>query len=292
MNRKRIAVGILIGGILAFGGWKFIQTIEQDESATALTLYGNVDVRDVALAFRVSGRIAEIRFDEGDHVAEGMVLAGLDKEPYDEDYALAEARLAEAEATLANAELNFERRAKLVKTGAVSQQLYDEALANRDAARARMLTAKIQVDQAETALKDTEINAPSDGTILIRVREPGSIVAPGQPVLTLAVDDRIWVRTYVDEPDLGRIYPGQPARVYTDTRPDQPYDGHVGFISPQAEFTPKNVETTQLRTDLVYRLRVIVTNPDRGLRQGMPVTVRIDTETRPPAGQDGDGDEQ
>jgi HlyD family secretion protein len=77
----------------------------------------------------------------------------------------------------------------------------------------------------------------------------------------------------VPEPQLGRIYPGLPVLVYTDTSPETPYEGQVGFVSPQAEFTPKSVETTSLRTDLVYRIRVIVANPDKGLRQGMPVTV-------------------
>jgi HlyD family secretion protein len=84
----------------------------------------------------------------------------------------------------------------------------------------------------------------------------------------------VWVRTYVDEPDLGQVYPGQKATVRTDS--GGVYKGQVGFISPQAEFTPKTVETTELRTDLVYRLRVIVADPDEGLRQGMPVTVILE----------------
>jgi HlyD family secretion protein len=79
----------------------------------------------------------------------------------------------------------------------------------------------------------------------------------------------------VPEPELGLIHPGQPALVVTDSRPDRPYEGQIGFISPVAEFTPKSVETPELRTDLVYRLRVVVDDPDPGLRQGMPVTVRI-----------------
>ena len=107
----------------------------------------------------------------------------------------------------------------------------------------------------------------------------------GQPVYTLAVDNPVWVRTYVAEPDLGRIYPGQQATVSTDT--GDSYQGQIGFISPQAEFTPKNVETTQLRTDLVYRLRVIVDNPDQGLRQGMPVSIVIDTAPTSARGEDG-----
>jgi HlyD family secretion protein len=88
------------------------------------------------------------------------------------------------------------------------------------------------------------------------------------------------VRAYVDEPDLGRVHPGMIATVATDTGNAKTYRGRVGFISPVAEFTPKSVETPELRTDLVYRLRVIVDEPDDGLRQGMPVTVTFANAAR------------
>ena len=131
-----------------------------------------------------------------------------------------------------------------------------------------------RLEQAKTRLRDTEILAPNDGVILTRVREPGAVVPQGEPVYTLALDNPVWIRTYVDEPRLGTVHPGQKALVLTDSGGQ--YVGYVGFISPQAEFTPKTVETSQLRTDLVYRLRVIVNAPDKGLRQGMPVTVRLE----------------
>ena len=79
----------------------------------------------------------------------------------------------------------------------------------------------------------------------------------------------------MDEPDLGRIHPGMKVRLYTDSRQDRFYTGQIGFVSPRAEFTPKSVETKELRTALVYRLRIVVADPDEGLRQGMPVTVKI-----------------
>ncbi len=118
--------------------------------------------------------------------------------------------------------------------------------------------------------------APSDGVILTRAREKGAIVSSGETVFTLTLASPVWVRTYVNEHDLGRIHPNMPATVTTDTAPDKKYPGRIGFISPVAEFTPKTVETRELRTNLVYRLRVLVENPDNGLRQGMPVTVTLD----------------
>jgi HlyD family secretion protein len=101
------------------------------------------------------------------------------------------------------------------------------------------------------------------------------VVNFGDPVYTLSILSPVWVRAYVSEPELGLIYPGMAAEVYTDTHGGPVYTGHIGFISPVAEFTPKTVETTKLRTDLVYRLRVYADNPDQGLRQGMPVTVKL-----------------
>lgn len=272
MKRKAIVFILLLTIII--GGYAIWQGRKAEEQNGVLTLYGNVDIRDVALGFRVAGRISEMRFEEGDKVKQGTVLATLDKTPFEESLAIAKAELAETEAVRVNAEKSYSRRAELVKTGGISKSDFDEALAARDQAVARVATAGARIEQAQTQLEDAEIHAPCNGTILTRVCEPGSIVAIGSPVYTLALDNPVWIRTYVDESNLGNIYPGQKAHVSTDTGGS--YEGQIGFISPQAEFTPKNVETTQLRTNLVYRLRIIVDNPDNGLRQGMPVTVTID----------------
>ncbi len=271
MKKKLIILVVLL---LAAGGGYIIYSQQKDaQNGPILTVYGNIDIRDVTLSFRVSGRVEQVLFEEGDQVKKGDVVAVLDKGPFEDELALRQAELTQAMATLNNAESIYERRAELVKTGAVSQTAYDEALAARDEVRARVETAMARVNLAQTRLEDTEIHAPNNGTILTRVREEGAIVAEGAPVYTLALSNPVWVRTYVDEPSLGHVFPGQKATVQTDT--GDTYRGQIGFISPQAEFTPKNVETTQLRTDLVYRLRVIVDSPDNGLRQGMPVTVSI-----------------
>ncbi len=141
------------------------------------------------------------------------------------------------------------------------------------AARAQLRGEEASVSQAERRLADSRLIAPGGGVILTRARERGAIVAPGETVFALTLTSPVWVRTYVNEVDLGRVQPGMTARVRTDNPRGKVYTGHVGFISPTAEFTPKSVETRELRTDLVYRLRIVVDNPDGGLRQGMPVTV-------------------
>lgn len=292
-----------------------------------LTLYGNVDIRQVALGFRASGRIATMIFEEGDAITEGQLLASLDKGPLEDSLALFKAQVSVAEAgvakleagtrpgeiaqaramveesktVLANTQQLLDRQLKLVKSGAVSKQATDDSQAQHDEAEARLNSvrealalaeegpraediaiaraereaARAMAAQAERQLADAELMSPADGLILTRVLEPGAIVATGASVYTLSLKTPVWVRSYISEPDLGRIRPGMKVEVVTDSRPDQPYQGQIGFISPVAEFTPKSVETEELRTDLVYRLRVIIKVPDEALRQGMPVTVRL-----------------
>jgi HlyD family secretion protein len=269
MNKKILVIPLLL---LVVGSIYFVNNLYQEKIKNeSLTLYGNVDIRDVNLGFRVFGRIEQLNYEEGDRVKKGDVLAVLNKVPYEEDIAVSKAQLEQAKAKLTNAEKLYERSLKLTKVGAVSQTDLDNALSARDQAIANVEVAKAQLEKSVTNHQDTEIRAPNDGIILVRVREPGAVVAQGSTVYTLMQDRPLWIRTYVDEPALGWVYPGQKALVTTDS--GGKYEGQVGFISPQAEFTPKTVETPQLRTDLVYRLRVIVDTPDQALRQGMPVTV-------------------
>ncbi|AJI96371.1 efflux transporter, RND family, MFP subunit [Yersinia ruckeri] len=142
-------------------------------------------------------------------------------------------------------------------------------------AAANVAQAEAELAQAQLNLHDTSLISPSSGTILTRAVEPGTILSAGNTVFTLSLTNPVWVRAYVDERHLGQAIPGTEVDVYTDSRPGKPYRGQIGFVSPTAEFTPKTVETPDLRTDLVYRLRIIVTDADSELRQGMPVTIRF-----------------
>lgn len=147
-------------------------------------------------------------------------------------------------------------------------------------AKANLEQAQAQLAQSTLDLHDTTLVAPSDGTLLTRAVEPGSMLNAGSTALTLSLTRPVWVRAYVDEKNLNQAQPGREILLYTDGRPDKPYHGKIGFVSPTAEFTPKTVETPDLRTDLVYRLRIIVTDADDTLRQGMPVTLKFNDESR------------
>ncbi|MCC7327193.1 MAG: secretion protein HlyD [Burkholderiales bacterium] len=323
-----IVLAIAVIAAIAAGGLFVFWLMHDRGNDNVLRLYGNVDIREVELAFRQPGRMTSMASDEGDAVTAGTVIARLDATPYREKLAAAEAELSVAQAELnklrsgnrpqeiaqatervrraqassREAERDFGRQSSLLESGASSQRTVDIARAARDrasadlasaeaalslakdgfrrediaAGKARVAAAAAALAQARTALADTELVAPSDGIVIARVREPGSMVASNTAVYTLSLRDPVYVRAYVSEPDLGRIAPGASVRVLTDSS-DKVYRGQIGFISPRAEFTPKTVETTDLRTDLVYRLRVVVADADEGLRQGMPVTVDVDT---------------
>ncbi len=273
--KKHRIISVVIIGLIIFISGLILYRHYQQKAANTLTLFGNIEIRDVALSFRVSGRIDKMLFEEGDRVNKETVIAALAQDTFIDELEMAKAELAEAVAMLKNNEVTYKRYVELLKTHNISQADYDKQFSELEKSRASVQVAKAQVKRAETTLQDTILRSPSPGIILTRIREPGAIVNATQPVYILALDKPVWVRAFVAEPSLGRIHQGQLVTIYTDTEPNKSYAGQIGFISPQAEFTPKNVETAQLRTDLVYRLRIIIAAPDKSLLQGMPVTVKI-----------------
>lgn len=266
-----VVVAILSGAVVYL-------LLEKKEKPNELILYGNVDVREVQIGFRVPGQVQELFFEEGDYVKKGSLLASLDKTPYNHQVKEASANLEALQVNLTNAEKIVLRRTALIDIGGVSQEDLDNAYTTQEQLLANIEQAKASLAVACDNLSYTEVFAPTDGIILTRIREPGTVVNSSDPVYTLSVSSPIWIRAYVDEPDLGKVYYGMKAKVYTDVEGAPVYEGRVGFISPVAEFTPKTVQTTTLRTDLVYRLRIYVDHPGQGLLQGMPVTVQLQKE--------------
>lgn len=272
---KRTLLFVLALALIASGIYLLLE--EKKHLDAPLVLYGNVDVRQVDLGFRVLGQVENLFFEEGDLVPAGSLLATLNKQPYADRVLEAKASVESIKASLINAEKNYERRQELISDGSVSREDLDNARTTQKQQMAALSQSEAALAIAESNLEFTNIYAPTQGIILTRIREPGSVVNPAEPVYTLSITSPVWIRAFCSEPDLGLIYPGMKAEIFTDTPGAKVFTGKVGFISPVAEFTPKSVETTQLRTDLVYRLRIYVDNPDHFLRQGMPVTVKLET---------------
>jgi HlyD family secretion protein len=295
-----------------------------------LVLYGNVDVRQVSLAFNGSERIASLAVQEGDRVRAGQVLGRLDTTTLRlritqaraqaealrqtvarlragsrvEEVGQARAQTAAAQAEADVAKQHLERLQTLGRGTvgrAVSLQDIDDAAARSKAAQAQLegarksqqmvqtgprkeeiAYAEAQLDAAlaQTAvlaqqLEDAELRAPIDAVVRARLMEAGDMTTPQRPVYTLAITDPKWVRAYVREADLGFVKPGMPASIAIDSLPGQTIAGKVGYISSVAEFTPKTVQTEDLRTSLVYEVRVLAEDKDDRLRLGMPATVHI-----------------
>jgi HlyD family secretion protein len=330
---------LAVAGGAAFWWWKRPNSNDKE-----LTLYGNVDLRQVMLAFNNSERISAVLVQEGDKVSPGQLVAKLDTSRLEpqvaqvqaqveaqkqvverlhngsrpEEIAQARAMLESAKADATNARRHYDRVRKLAGPQAVSEEDLENARAAMDVANAKVVNNQKALDllvigprkediaQAEAQLRGYEaqfkflqrqladaqliVPQPPDDrfttpnlansqpvvpsyVVRTRLMEPGEMASPQKPVFSLAMTSPKWIRAYVSEPDLGKLHPGMAASIMVDSFPNRRFDGWVGFISPVAEFTPKTVQTSELRTSLVYEVRVFVNDPSDDLRLGMPATV-------------------
>lgn len=332
--KKRFALLLLVlaavlGALYANGDIDGLIDRFREKDPNRIRLYGNVEIRQVLLGFRVSGRVEAVYREEGERVASGDLLGILDPVPYRIKRSEAQGAMLQAKATLEKlhrgfrteevqeaaaqrdrvrasldlAEKDYSRISNLFAKKAIARSDLDRASSQRNALKAELAAAEnalalmregyrkedieaaeaayeaasARFAAAENALSDTELRSPAEGTILTRVTEPGTVVGAGQVVYALALERPVQVRAYIPEPQLGRVRVGMPARIFTDSSPT-PIEGTLTFISPTAEFTPKQVQTEDLRTDLVYRARILVEDDRDGrLKNGMPVTVLMDS---------------
>lgn len=276
--KKKLIIVILLFVIIGVAVYFFTRP---KSNPNELVLYGNIEIRQVDLGFQVSGRLDKMLKEEGDSVKKGELLAVLDARDYQSDFEKASAEVDKTLALKNDAVSKFTRNAPLVSDNTISQQEYDNLKNTMDKTSADYNSAVANKNYAQNQLDYTKIYAPDDGIVMVRIQEPGAIVNKGQIVYTMSKTKPVWIRAYVNETDLGNIKYGQNVKVYTDTlNPEtgskREYKGYVGYISPVAEFTPKTVESTDLRTNLVYRIRVYIDDIDEYLRQGMPVTIKVD----------------
>ena len=331
MAKKFFAIILL----MAIIGCAFFYSSHEEkvaaERASELKLFGNVDVREVTLAFRQSDRIAEIFAEEGNLVKEGQLLARLDNRELKltiekarsqiqaqeaillklkngtrpEDLAQAQARIEAAQAILHDAEqhynriqkvydetvgsaitrdeltsarLNYQNKSATLEEARQAYNLLEAGTRYEDIAQAeaQLKTLQDELARQEFLLTQYELTSPNDGVIRSRLLEVGDMASPSAPVFKISLNERKWIRAYVNETDLGKVFEGQTAKILIDSYPNEEIFGQIGYISSTAEFTPKTVQTDELRTSLVYEIRVYVNDPKNILRLGMPATVEID----------------
>jgi len=286
---------------------------EQERIARVLVEEGDRITKGQVLARLQTDRMkAQIRETQARIAARQELVKRLEAGTRRQEIEQARAEVAAAQARVHNSRLNFERLQETSRTGATSKQALDDIRSQLDVDQAQLKVKKKALSLAlegprrediaiaknnlkalnaslallKIRLKDMTLRSPAAGVIQNRILEPGEMADPSRPVVTLALTDPKWVRAYVPEPDLGRIKLGMQARILSDSFPKQIFTGWIGFISSVAEFTPKTVETAELRTKLVYEARIFVHDAKDLLPVGMPVTVMIDESASPDASPD------
>jgi HlyD family secretion protein len=388
---KKIILIVVVIGVLGAAGMLAYRSLHP-EATNKIVVSGNIELTQVDIAFKTSGRLIERTVNEGDPVQKGMVIARLDREQLLHQRDTASAALSTAEAQLAesksalkwqqesmqadlqlkNADLNaaqsqllqlqngarpqelqqsqaavaaaqsqydgakkdWDRAQTLYKNDDISTSQYDQFHTRFDSADANLKqvkeqsnlvqagpraetidSAKAQVERARAALRagqansiesrrreedlvarqgdidrakaqialidsqlaDTIAVSPINGVVLVKAADVGEILAPGTSVVTVGDIDHPWLRAYIREQDLGRVKLGDKVKVTTDSFHDKVYDGHIAFISSDAEFTPKQIQTSEERVKLVYRVKIDVDNSRHELKSNMPADAEIVT---------------
>jgi len=265
---------------------------DEGDAVQAGQMVAGLDTQDYELALRTAAAQRD---------AAQAALAALQSGTRIQEVRVAEAQLAKAQADLDFARAEFQRFANLASRKLASEDQLDQTrlrqnvaltgveqarqtLAllregprqeDRDRVAAELRARQVLVETARQQLSYARLPSPVAGVVAVRLAEVGEVVSPGKPVLRIAEQQRPWVRAYLNEVDLARVRLGQPAEVRVDGLPGRVLPGRLAFIAPDAEFTPKTVETRALRVDLVYRVKIDVDNPDGALKLGMPADVTL-----------------
>ncbi|RJP77477.1 MAG: HlyD family efflux transporter periplasmic adaptor subunit [Candidatus Zixiibacteriota bacterium] len=264
---------------------------------------GTLEAGEVVVGALVAGRLDSLAADEGDTVRAGQILAVVDTarlaaqrrqsraalEELSVNRRIAGAAVQQAREQHQNVASNLARQQALLASGSSTQQMVDDLATQEAVAASRLQAARDQLaaldakeEQLRAALelvdlqiRDAVIAAPLSGSVIERYAEPGEILPPNGRVVKIADLDRMEIRIYMDERDLGQVKLGAPVQVRVDALPDQPFSGRVTWISPRAEFTPRNVQTRTARADLVYAVKIEFDNPRGAAAIGMPADVYL-----------------
>ncbi len=236
---------------------------------------GNIEGDEVRLSFRVAGKIQELLVDEGSVVKAGDIVARLDTDELTKIRDQAKGQLEAMQHQYSLDKIDYDRAENLLKAGSIPVQKRDFAKTQMDADAANIEALKAAFDLAVTRLGFSDLACPINSFVLVKSALAGEVVQIGAPVFSVVDLNNLWVTAYINERDLGRVKLNQKAEIKTDTFPNKVYKGWVSFISSEAEFTPKFIQTTEERVKLVYRIKVRVDNSSLELKPGMPADAYI-----------------
>ncbi|MHB8154641.1 MAG: HlyD family secretion protein [Candidatus Omnitrophota bacterium] len=273
--KNKVKLIILIVVIVATGIFSLLYFIKEKNLNKVIKVSGNIEGDDVRISFRVDGQIVELLTDEGKVVKQGEIVARLNTDELIKEKDNAAASLKAAQFDYELAKIDYQRSENLLKEGAVSMQKRDQDKTKYNASAAKVEQLKASLALADTRLGFADLASPLNGYILVKSSLAGEVVKSGTPVFTAVDLNNIWVTAYINEKDLGRVKLNQESEVTTDTFTGKKYKGRVSFVSSQAEFTPKFIQTQEERVKLVYRIKVQVDNSSLELKPGMPADAYI-----------------
>jgi HlyD family secretion protein len=281
---------------------------KQEKPRGLLILHGRVEGKEINIGSKVQGRIIRLYKRESDPVKKEELLAELRPDEYlamlysaqkevqaaEETVLMAQSYLLKSQANVEQAKKDLERYRALFQEGLVSKRdleiaelNYISALAELKVneryaaqAKAKQSSALQRLKEVEVYFRETKIYATADGVILSKVAEEGEVVNPGQVIYNMVDLNKLYIKVYIPEPELGKVKLGQQARVYVDAYPDRYFNGTLTRVYEQAEFTPKNVETKDERVKLVFGAEVSVENPEGLLKPGMPADVVLKVDPK------------
>jgi HlyD family secretion protein len=310
--RRKILPLLLLLAAAGFAAWWFFF---RPAPSSQLALSGSIEARTVQVGSLVGGRVRTVHVDEGSTVAAGQPLVTLEPDLLDLQIAEQRTRIESLSAALARtrigprteeqrrneiawraAETNRKRQEALWRSGVVSRQEYDNAVVAEqsarqtleegrrggtredvEAARATLAGAGQRLTYLQRQRQELVVTAPAAGVIEAMDLRPGDLVAPNQAVATILERDQLWVRVYVPEPQLGHVHIGQGAAVQIDTFPRRSFPGRVVEVRQQGEYTPRNIQTPEQRSDQVFGVKVRI-DPAPELKAGMAATVRLEPD--------------
>jgi HlyD family secretion protein len=256
-----------------------------------LDIYGSgmIEVQEVDISTKLSGQIQQLRVDEGDVVKQGDTLVIIDHRELSaqKDEALASIRAAQQnleELTLkkTNTEKNLERIKNLYETGDIAQKELEDfelqmqiVIAEEKKAQAGLHASEAQLSLIQTQIDNAYILSTLDGVVLSKNFDEGELVFTGAKIVTIGDLTSAWLKIYLAETDIGKVSLGSDARVLVDAYPEETFTGTVTWISSEAEFTPKNIQTKDERAELVFAIKITIPNPGQKLLPGMPADAFI-----------------